>query len=137
MSNYLLWAQAIKAYIFFKEKLSLLFDDAPDHDSKDPTYVKKYNTWFRDNSMVQTWLWNSIEYFILPIVMFHDTAKAIWVDLKETYGQDKNISRIYDLYERMFTYSIGDKSLTDYYGGFKGLIEEIQAVQSLSLISIR
>ena len=50
VSNYLLWAQAIKAFILSKDKATLLNDEPPICDVKDSESVKLYNTWLRDNS---------------------------------------------------------------------------------------
>jgi len=36
-------------------------------------------------------------------VMFLKTTKEIWDTLKELYSNEKNISRIVDLYERVFS----------------------------------
>lgn len=35
-------------------------------------------------------------------VMFLDTAKQVWTVLQEMYSMDKNVSRIYQLYENTF-----------------------------------
>ncbi|XP_043700114.1 uncharacterized protein LOC122650799 [Telopea speciosissima] len=62
-------------------------------------------------------------------VMYHSTAKGVWTDLRETYSQAKNVSRIYEIYEKLFTHKQGDRSLSEFFGSFKGLIEELQVYQ--------
>ncbi|GAV78520.1 UBN2_3 domain-containing protein, partial [Cephalotus follicularis] len=95
-SNYLLWAQAVKIYIIAKKKLKFLNSDPPAPDASG------YEDWMQENTVILIWLWNSMEYEIAANVMFHNTAKGIWDNLKDSYSQDKNMNRVYDLYDKMF-----------------------------------
>lgn len=65
-------------------------------------------------------------------VMFHTTAKGVWDDLMESYSQDKNMSRIYELYEKIFNFKQGDKSLGEYYSALKGMWEELNLYQPIT-----
>jgi len=49
-----------------------------------------------------TWLLNSLEEKINSSVMFLPTAKDIWDTLKVMYGNEKNLSRVFEIYECMF-----------------------------------
>ena len=49
-----------------------------------------------------TWLLNSLEEKISSSVMFLNTAKDVWDTLKVMYGNEKNPSRIFETYERLF-----------------------------------
>ncbi|XP_043705457.1 uncharacterized protein LOC122655317 [Telopea speciosissima] len=86
----------------------------------------------RENSVLKSWLWNSIEPSIAANVVFHKTVKGVWNDLKESFSQEKNISRTYELYENLFRFSQQDKSLNEYFSGYKGIIEELQVHQPLT-----
>ncbi|KAL3751835.1 hypothetical protein ACJRO7_012637 [Eucalyptus globulus] len=140
-SNYLLWAQAVKVYINAKGKLHYLTTDPPDENSRD------YNGWMRENDTLLVWLWNSMEPSIAANVMFHTTAKGVWDDLMESYSQDKNMSRVYELYEKIFNFKQGDKSLGEYYSALKvefqvakflsGLNADLQPVKSQLLAGER
>lgn len=50
-----------------------------------------------------TWLINCMEEDISVRVIFLKIAKAICEHLKEIYSNKRNISRITDLYEQMFS----------------------------------
>jgi len=64
--------------------------------TSDLTYV----TWLpRDYSMM-TWLLISLEEKISGSVMFLTTAKEMWDTLKVIYGNEKNPSRVFEIYER-------------------------------------
>ncbi|GAV80161.1 UBN2_3 domain-containing protein, partial [Cephalotus follicularis] len=125
-SNYLLWAQAVKIYIMAKKKLKFLNSDPPAPDASG------YEDWMQENAVILIWLWNSMEPEIAANVMFHNTAKGVWDDLKDTYSQDKNMNRVYDLYDKMFHHRQSGKPLHDYYSTFKGLAEELNVFQPLT-----
>ncbi|ESR60679.1 hypothetical protein CICLE_v10017996mg, partial [Citrus x clementina] len=73
---------------------------------------KDYRKWLQEDTMVTTWLWNSMD----PLV----AAK-----MQERFGQSKNSSRIYELYEAFFSCQQGDKSLSKHYGILEGLWGEL------------
>lgn len=61
--------------------------------------------------------------------LFLKTAKEIWDALREMYSHEKNITRVYELYENLFS---RDRSLSDYYATLKGMWEELNIYQPLS-----
>ncbi|XP_042511652.1 uncharacterized protein LOC122086742 [Macadamia integrifolia] len=65
-------------------------------------------------------------------VMFHSTAKGVWDDLRETYSQEKNMTRIYDIYEKLFWFFQSEKSLSEYYNTFRGMVEKLNVFQPLT-----
>ncbi|KAF9589938.1 hypothetical protein IFM89_029554 [Coptis chinensis] len=122
-NNYLSWSYAVEHFIRAKKKSKILTGDPP--DSTDPTY----EDWMASNSMVLTWLWNSMEPKVLTNVQFLPTAKRVWSSLKEMYSQENDISRIYDLFESLFKTKQGDQPIDEYYSTMKGLWEELLLYQ--------
>ena len=109
--NYLLWAQAFRIFIGAQNKLAHLLQAS--HATTDPTAV----TWLiRDYSVI--WLLNSLEENISGSVMFLTTAKKMWNTLKVMYG-NKNPSRVFDIYERMFELKQGDISVLSFMANSK------------------
>ena len=49
-----------------------------------------------------TWLLNSLEEKISGNVMFLPTAKEMWDTMKVIYGNEKNPSRVFEIYEWLF-----------------------------------
>ncbi|XP_043687731.1 uncharacterized protein LOC122638944 [Telopea speciosissima] len=125
-------AQAVQAYIHAKDKLKYITDDPPDRDPKDPTTFTVHEEWMRENSIVKIWLWNNVEPAIASNVMFHSLAKDVWNDLRESFSQERNISRMYDLYEKLFNFQQGDETLNEYCASYKGMVEELQIHQPLT-----
>ena len=57
------------------------------------------------------------------------TAKEMWNTLKVMYGNEKNPSRVFEIYERLFELKQGDKSAPEFYGELKDLIAELEMHQ--------
>ena len=94
--NYLLWAQAFRIFISTQKKLAHLFQAPP--ASTDPTYV----TCLTGDYSVMTWLLNILEEKISSSVIFLTTVKEMWNTLMVMYGNEKNPSRIFEIYECLF-----------------------------------
>ncbi|XP_020260332.1 uncharacterized protein LOC109836748 isoform X2 [Asparagus officinalis] len=122
-ANYLLWAQAFRIFIGAQSKLPHLLASPP--PTSDPTY----NSWLSSDYCVMTWLLNSMEAQISSSVMFLTTAKEMWDNLKIMYGNEKNVSRVFKIYERLFAFKQGDKSVPEFFGELKGLIDELEMHQ--------
>jgi len=85
----------------------------------DPTYV----TWLTADYSVMTCLLNSLEKISGSIM----TAKDKWDTLKMMYDNEKNPSRVFEVYECLFELKQGeqgDKSVPEFYEELKGLIDE-------------
>ena len=68
---------------------------------------------------------NSMESSVAREVMLLRFAKKIWDTLRLTYGHEKNISRVYEIYEQLFTLRQGDRSVQEYFTAFRALLDEL------------
>ena len=89
-----------------------------------PSTEKGFKEWERDNYKVMTWIWNNMESTVIANFMFLDTAKEIWEVVRDMYSM-KNASRVFDVFEGLFSFHQSDKSLEDYSNYFKGMINEL------------
>lgn len=80
-------------YIRGRGKLGYLNGERPKPDTIDPQYA----VWDAENSMVMTWLVNSMEEDINNNYMCYSTAKELWGSVTEMYYGLENKSRIYEL----------------------------------------
>jgi len=78
---------------------------------------------------VMTWHLNSLEEKINS-VMFLPTAKDMWDTSKVMYGNEKNLSRVFEIYERLFELKQEDRSVPEFYCEVKGLIDELEMHQA-------
>ena len=72
--NYLRWSQSVRMYIRGRGKIGYLTGDKKAPTPKDPTNV----TWDAENSMVMTWLLNSMDEDISSNYMCYSTTKELW-----------------------------------------------------------
>ena len=61
------------------------------------------------------WIWHSLEPHVATTMEFCDTSKEIWDSLAESFSNQNNVSRIYELYEHIFAMHQFDRSLPDYF----------------------
>ena len=61
--------------------------------------------------------------------MFLTTAKEMWETLKVMYDNEKNPSRVFEIYEHLFELKQGDRFVPELYGELKGLIDELEMHQ--------
>ena len=95
-SNYLLWVQAFRMFIGVQNKLAHLLQ------SSLATTDLTYAIWLSGDYCVMIWLLNSLEEKISSNVMFLTIAKEMWDFLKVIYENEKNLSRVFEIYECLF-----------------------------------
>jgi len=88
-TSYLLRAQSIRLFVSGQKKMKHLIEAFPD--------TQDYS-WLADDCCMITWLLNCMEVKVSVGVMFLHTAKYIWDTLTEMYANEKNISKMFELY---------------------------------------
>ena len=68
--------------------------------------------------------------------MFLSTAKEMWDTLKVMYENEKNPSRVFEIYERLFELKQKDRSAFESYEEFKSLIDVLEMHQPNERISL-
>uniref|UniRef100_A0A2N9HJK3 Integrase catalytic domain-containing protein n=1 Tax=Fagus sylvatica TaxID=28930 RepID=A0A2N9HJK3_FAGSY len=83
-----------------------------------------YNAWVRYNTMVISWLLNSLSKEIASSVIYANTAKEIWEDLRERFAQG-NGPRIFEIQKSISVLSQDNSSVSSYYTRLKSLWDEL------------
>ena len=65
-------------------------------------------------------------------VMLLRPAKKIWNTCRLTYGHEKNISRVFEVYEQLFTIRQGERSVQEYFTHLRALLDELEMYQPLT-----
>ncbi|KAF7115772.1 hypothetical protein RHSIM_RhsimUnG0047900 [Rhododendron simsii] len=81
--------------------------------------------WEEEDSDLMCRLWHSLEPHIGTTIEFYDTSKQIWDALAESFSQRNNVSRIFELYEKIFMTKQSGKSLFEYYSTLKSLWDKL------------
>lgn len=91
-SNYYSWCRAMKVALSAKNKLGFVDGTIP----QPPETEVSFQVWFRCNSMVVSWIINSVHKEIIESLLSLDTARAIWQDLRHRFHQSNGL-RIFQL----------------------------------------
>ncbi|RVW48509.1 Retrovirus-related Pol polyprotein from transposon RE1 [Vitis vinifera] len=91
--NFIQWAQSVRIFICGKGKEEYLTEAIVQPKEDDPGY----RTWKLENSMVMSWLINSMTNDIGENFMYYGTTKEIWDAARETYSNIDNTSAIFEI----------------------------------------
>ncbi|XP_019415608.1 PREDICTED: uncharacterized protein LOC109327062 [Lupinus angustifolius] len=118
--NYHSWSRAMSMALKSKHKLQFIDDTLLNPSIDEPSF----SMWDRCNTLVISWLTQSIESSIAQSVLWMETTLEIWQDLRERYYQG-DIFRIFELFIEIHTYKQGNLSIASYFTHFKGLWQEL------------
>ncbi|CAN1305878.1 hypothetical protein LINPERPRIM_LOCUS26638 [Linum perenne] len=114
-ANYVRWSKSVQMYIRGRSKIGYLTGTTAKPAKGDPAF----DVWDAENSMVMTWLVNSMTIDIRANYLGYDTAKELWDDVAATYSDLGNQSQVYELTMKLATITQGQESVTRYYNLLK------------------
>ena len=79
-----------------------------------------------------SWLTNSLSMDLKASVMYINTARDLWTDLKDRLSQD-NTSRLFELQKEISHLSQGSLSVSSYFTKFKTLWDEFANYQPFTV----
>ncbi|RVX10421.1 Retrovirus-related Pol polyprotein from transposon TNT 1-94 [Vitis vinifera] len=109
--NFIQWAQSVRIFICGKGKEEYLTGAIVQPKEDDPGY----RTWKLENSMVMSWLINSMTNDIGENFMYYGTAKEIWDAARETYSNIDNTSAIFEIKSILQDLRQGDSTVIEYF----------------------
>ncbi|XP_074334135.1 uncharacterized protein LOC141671716 [Apium graveolens] len=90
----------------------------------------KYKFWSRCNSMITGWIITALDPQIAASILYVDTARAIWLDLEERFGQASS-AQLYALEQGIFQISQDTLAIFEYYTQLKKIWDEIDNLKPL------
>ena len=109
--NYPNWARAMCMALDAKSKLG--FVDGSITASTTITSLEKI-AWSKNNSMISSWILNSISLHIIASVIYRNTAMEVWNSLRNRFLQ-ANGPRISQLQKLISTIMQGDAIMTTFF----------------------
>ena len=109
--NYTQWARSVRIYLQGKGKEDYITGESKEPKKNDPNYQK----WKLENSLVMSWLLNSMTNETGENFMYYGTAHEIWSAAKETYSNVDNTSAIFEIKSLLHDLRQGDSTVTEYY----------------------
>ena len=119
--NFLRWSQSVRMYIRGRGKIGYLTGEIREPATTDPSHA----TWDAENSMVMTWLVNSMEEDICANYMCYSTAKELWENVTQMYSDLGNQSQVYELSLRLGDIRQGNDSVTKYFNSLKRIWQDL------------
>lgn len=100
-SNYMTWSRSMKIALGAKTKIGFI-DGRYKPPSEDDA---KYEQWVRVDCMVRSWILNSISKDIVEAFLYVNTAKDLWEELRERFGEC-NGPLLYQIQREMSTVTL-------------------------------
>uniref|UniRef100_A0A2N9E974 Uncharacterized protein n=1 Tax=Fagus sylvatica TaxID=28930 RepID=A0A2N9E974_FAGSY len=94
--------------------------------STKPTDATKLPKWLQEDAQIMTWLWNSLEPDVFNNVSYLESSKDIWDTLHLMYSFEENLTQIHELYQDMFSFQQGDRSVEEYFS----LLQDLAPIRS-------
>ncbi|XP_070015350.1 uncharacterized protein [Nicotiana sylvestris] len=121
------WRRAIIIALSAKNKLG--FIDGTLIIPKTDSAVQQ--AWGRCNDMVLSWLLNSLSKEIAESVLYPQSAKDLWSDLEDRFGQ-ANGAKLFQLQKELSSVVQGNSSVSTYFTKIKSLWDELDALNTFS-----
>ncbi|KAM0053389.1 putative transcription factor interactor and regulator CCHC(Zn) family [Helianthus debilis subsp. tardiflorus] len=124
--NYSVWSSAMKLALEAKNKFGFINGKCEKPKDNDVLAAQ----WDRCNSVVLTWLLNSVSEELFLGQVFSKLASEVWTDLKETYDKVDG-SVVYDLYKKINCISQNGCSVAEYYNKLTTMWKQFDAMVQL------
>ena len=119
--NFLRWSQSVRMYIRGRGKMGYLTGDKKAPKADDPLYA----IWDAENSMIMSWLVNSMEEEIGANYMCYPTAYELWENVNQMYSDLGNQSQIFELTLKLGELRQGEDTVTKYFNSLKRLWQDL------------
>ncbi|KAG7556865.1 Reverse transcriptase RNA-dependent DNA polymerase [Arabidopsis suecica] len=136
--NYLLWARTMKTILcgrgFWPH---IIKSEAPretttNEDGLEIALVDE-DKWFQEDQMVLSVLQNSLEASILEGYSYCETPKDLWETLQNVFGNQSNLSRVFEIKKAINELTQGDMEFTQHFGKFRSLWAELEMLRPNTL----
>ncbi|KAJ1424216.1 Gag-polypeptide of LTR copia-type [Sesbania bispinosa] len=109
--NYPQWVRSVKIFLQGKGNEGYITGDPKSPKKGDPNL----NKWQLENSLVMSWLHNTMTNEIGENFMYYETAKEMWDAMKGTYSNVDNTSTVFEIKSILHDLQQGDFSVTEYF----------------------
>jgi gag-polypeptide of LTR copia-type/Retrotransposon gag protein len=122
--NYDLWQKAMRNALRAKNKLGFIDGKLNQADAPEDS------TWGACNSMLVSWLFNSIDPALQPSIAYAETVKELWDDLKERFAIG-NATRVHQLKADIAAARQQGQSVVAYFTRLKSMWDELSNYSKL------
>ncbi|KAG7528237.1 GAG-pre-integrase domain, partial [Arabidopsis suecica] len=134
--NYLTWSRTTKTVLCGRGLWSHVIssqapkeaDEEEEKEEKEAT-IPEEDKWFQEDQAVLALLQNSLEASILEGYSYCETAKELWDTLKNVYGNESNLTRVFEVKKAINELSQEDLEFTKHFGKFRSLWSELESLR--------
>ncbi|XP_042027232.1 uncharacterized protein LOC121774418 [Salvia splendens] len=126
-SNNIYWSRSITTALLAKNKLAFINGNLLRSAEDDLLFP----AWLRFNSMVVSWIRNSISPQICSSIMYIDNAHEIWSDLRDRFSQ-LDTARAYQLRHKITSLTQGNDDVNAYFTNLRILWDEYRHSQPIT-----
>lgn len=117
-NNYFTWKHAMTRALIAKKKLKFIESNPPNKGSAN------YESWKETDYLMTAWILNAIHKDHSESFVFATSAKALWEDLAQRYG-DKNSPMLFKIKRQLSRVTQGNQSVCAYFTSLKRLWDEL------------
>ncbi|GAV80163.1 UBN2_3 domain-containing protein, partial [Cephalotus follicularis] len=85
----------------------------------------KFEAWDEADSMIMSWLWDSMDPTISDTCMLLKTAKEIWDSIRRTYLKARDAVQVYKIKVKTSATKQGSRTVTEYANNPQNLWQEL------------
>ncbi|XP_010545312.1 PREDICTED: uncharacterized protein LOC104817731 isoform X1 [Tarenaya hassleriana] len=112
------WKRRMEIALISRNKLGFVDGTLP----RPPDGHPDAGTWSRVNEVVSFWVMNSVSEKLAPIILYKDSAQAMWEDLHSCFGP--NVQHLYWLHQKLHNIKQGSNDLQTYDLSLRAVWEE-------------
>jgi len=124
--NFQQWSRSVKIALRTRNKLGFIDGTCKTPEPIDPVYEQ----WIRCDSMVVSWLLNSIVPELSEAFLYTSSALELWTELTERFGQN-NGPLLYQVQKEIAEIYQGNDSVAVYYTKLKRLWDELDDLSDI------
>lgn len=130
-SNYLLWARTAKAVLGGRGLWSHIDpeEETDDDQKKEEKVEKGTKKWIQEDQTVLAILQGALDISVLESYSYCETAKELWDTLRDVFGNELNLTRVFELKKAINGLSQGDMDFNEYFGKFSALWAELEMLR--------
>ena len=126
MKNYHSWFRAMILALIAKKKIGFINGKIVEPESESPLY----EDWLSCNTMVISWMINSVHVDVSSSIMYCQTAREMWLELQKLFSQGSG-PKIYNLQKQISNISQNQMTVTEYFTRFKKLWDQLLNLEPL------
>ncbi|KAG7567990.1 GAG-pre-integrase domain [Arabidopsis thaliana x Arabidopsis arenosa] len=133
--NYLTWSRTTRTVLCGRGLWNHIISsqapketDEEEEEGKEVTLPEE-DKWFQEDQAVLAILQNSLEASILEGYSYCETAKELWDTLKNVYGNECNLTRVFEVKKAINELSQEDLEFTKHFGKFRSLWSELESLR--------